>query len=69
MKVDLSWREIEYLLYLINESVSKRSKNGANYHEYSVDDLELMDKLESAMKFFEIEKSGLGKASKNEPLN
>ncbi|MDR1696283.1 MAG: hypothetical protein LBR69_06630 [Endomicrobium sp.] len=69
MKIDLSWKEVGYLLYLINESASKKSGSGANYHEYSVDDIELMDKLESAMKFFEIERFGLGKAAKNQTLN
>ena len=69
MKIDLSWKEVGYLLYLINESSAKKSESGANYHEYGIDDIELMDKLEAAMKFFEIEKFGLGKASKNQPLN
>lgn len=64
MKVNLSQREIEYLLYLITESVENATENGAVTNEYTEEDLELMDKLETALKAMENENLGFGTKSR-----
>ncbi len=72
MKVKLTQKEIEYLLYLINESIAKESEtdNGMfSAREYTQEDLELIDKLETALKVLEIKRFGLGEASKTKYLN
>lgn len=72
MKVKLTQKEIEYLLYLINESVDKNPETEnsmVSAHEYTAEDLELIDKLETALKLLEIERFGLGEATKTKPLN
>ena len=72
MKIKLSQKEIEYLLFLINEAAEKNAEMESGMsasHEYSEEDLELIDKLETALKLLEIERFWLGEAAKNKPLN
>jgi hypothetical protein len=38
-------------------------------NEYSTDELELMDKLETALRLLEIKEQGLGASVKNKQLN
>ena len=69
MKVDLSQKEMEYILFLINESVTG-SDGAADAGEYTMEDLELMDKLESALRLLEIKEFGFSApAAKNKHLN
>jgi hypothetical protein len=64
MKVDLTQREMEYILFLITDS-AEMSEDGRVSNEYSTDELELMDKLETALRLLEIKAHGLGAALKN----
>lgn len=68
MKVDLTQKEMEYILFLINESAGT-SDDGRVVNEYSTDELELMDKLETALRLLEIKELGLGATIKNKQLN
>ncbi|MBN1823711.1 MAG: hypothetical protein JW803_05265 [Endomicrobiales bacterium] len=49
MKVELNAREIELLLYLMNEHASEGSKKGLS-DSFSVETLILIDKLEAGLK-------------------
>ena len=69
VKIKLTQREIEYILFLINRSAESQTDKASFANEYSEEDLELIDKLEHALKMLEIEKFGLGEAAKNKPLN
>ncbi|MCL2144193.1 MAG: hypothetical protein FWH43_01670 [Endomicrobia bacterium] len=68
MKVDLTQKEMEYILFLINESAYELS-DGKKSGEYTIDELKLMDKLENALRFLEIKEFGLSTAMKNKHLN
>lgn len=68
MKVDLTQREMEYILFLINESAGM-SDDARVSSGYSTDELELMDKLETALRLLEIKEMGLGATLKNKQLN
>jgi len=65
VKINLTRREIEYILFLINVSVESGMEDGAITNEYSEEDIVLMEKLETALRFLDNEKFGI----KNEPLN
>ena len=65
MKINLTRREIEYILFLISESNESGMEDGAITSEYSEEDLQLMEKLETALRALDNEKFGI----KNEPLN
>ena len=69
MKIKLTQREIEYILFLISQSVENQTEKVSFISEYTEEDLELIDKLEQALKMLEIERFGLGEAAKNKPLN
>jgi hypothetical protein len=69
MKVNLSQREIEYILFLINRTADISSEKSEIDYEYSEDDLELIDKLEHALRILEVNRYGLGQAVKSKPLN
>lgn len=69
MKIKLTQREIEYILFLINQSVESSTEKVSFGSEYTEEDLELIDKLEQALKMLEIERFGLGEAAKNKTLN
>ena len=68
MKVNLTQKEMEYILFLISESAGG-SGGGRESDEYTIDELALMDKLESALRLLEIKELGLGAAVKNKQLN
>ncbi|MCL1972709.1 MAG: hypothetical protein FWG57_06970 [Endomicrobia bacterium] len=68
MKVDLTQKEMEYILFLISEP-SGDSDGGRESDEYTIDELALMDKLENALRLLEIKELGLGAAVKNKQLN
>ena len=68
MKVDLTQKEMEYILFLINESAYELS-GGKDSGEYTIDELKLMDKLENALRFLEIKGFGLSTVMKNKQLN
>jgi len=65
VKINLTRREIEYILFLISESNESGMEDGAITSEYSEEDLQLMEKLETALRALDNEKFGI----KNEPLN
>ncbi|MDR1941255.1 MAG: hypothetical protein LBQ47_02905 [Endomicrobium sp.] len=69
MKINLSQREVEYILFLINRTADISSEKSEINYEYSEDDLELIDKLEHALRIMEVDRLGLGQAVKNKPLN
>jgi hypothetical protein len=69
VKVNLTQKEIEYILFLISRFVESSPESASFANEYTEEDLELIDKLESALKLLEIEKFGLGEISKNKHLN
>jgi len=62
VKVNLSQREIEYLLFLINKSADVSPDKADLACEYSHEDIELMDKLESALQLIEVKRFGLAQA-------
>lgn len=70
MKISLTQKEIGYLLHLINESLVKKTDTKDNFDEANAEeDVELIDKLETALKLLDIKKYGLESAVKEKPLN
>lgn len=71
MKINLTQREIEYILFLINKSAENSTDGSIESFGgyYTDDDIELMDKLEQALRLIEIEKFGLVGTLKNKYLN
>jgi len=69
VKVNLSQRELEYILFLINKSAEVSSEKTEFSYEYSQEDIELMDKLESALQLIEVKRFGLAQAMKHKTLN
>ena len=69
MKVNLTQREIEYILFLISQAAENSTEKVSFIGEYTEEDLELMDKLEQALKLLEIDRFGLGESAKNKTLN
>jgi hypothetical protein len=60
---------MEYILFLISQSAEGSSEKSEFAYEYSEDDIELMDKLENALKTIEVKRYGLASAVKHKPLN
>jgi len=69
MKVNLSQREIEYILFLINRSAEATSEKAEFAYEYTDDDIELMDKLENALQVLEVKRFGLAHTVKQRAIN
>jgi len=58
MKIDLSEREIELILHLLTEQVSKVD-DGQSKANFSMDEVILLEKLEQSLKFRNIDIKGL----------
>jgi hypothetical protein len=69
VKINLTQQEIEYILFLISRFVESSPESASFANEYTKEDLELIDKLENALRLFEIEQFGFGEISKNKHLN
>jgi hypothetical protein len=69
MKIDLTQKEIEYILFLISEPAEDSEAEVIACDEYTIDEMQLMDKLETALKLIEMKELGLEAAVKNRQLN
>ena len=58
MKIELSEREIELILHLLTEQVSKVD-DGQSKVNFSMDEVILLEKLEQSLKFRNIDIKGL----------
>ncbi len=58
MKIDLSEREIELIVHLLTEQVSKVD-DGQSKVNFSMDEVILLEKLEQSLKFRNIDIKGL----------
>jgi len=58
MKIDLSEREIELIIHLLTEQVSKVD-DGQSKVNFSMDEVILLEKLEQSLKFRNIDIKGL----------
>ena len=58
MKIELSEREIELILHLLTEQVSKVDE-GQSKVNFSMDEVILLEKLEQSLKFRNIDIKGL----------
>lgn len=58
MRIDLSEREIELIIHLLTEQVSKVD-DGQSKVNFSMDEVILLEKLEQSLKFRNIDVKGL----------
>jgi hypothetical protein len=58
MRIDLSEREIELIIHLLTEQVSKVD-DGQSKVNFSMDEVILLEKLEQSLKFRNIDIKGL----------
>lgn len=58
MKIDLTPREMELMLMLLNDAASEEFVRMSGFNIFSMEELSLMDKLENALKQ-EITEKGL----------
>jgi hypothetical protein len=68
MKVNLTQRDIEFIIHLVNEYALDSSENEAKLN-YSMDELLLLDKLEGALRDIEYKQYGFGAATKPSRYN
>ncbi len=57
MQVELTEREIELIVHMLTESVT-RANDGKTKANFSVDEIILLEKLEQSLKIKEIDSSG-----------
>ena len=68
MKVDLSQRDIELIIHLVNEYAASNCENETKLN-YSMDELLLLDKLDAALRAIEYKTYGFTPSTKPSRYN